>query len=154
MPKDPRTSWSLAGGVAHLARGEQVKINRNHHARSFDPSRDGDKALTWGRLMRDCHGEWLYFLRVGATVKIGHTVNLANRIPQYGGDAVSRILHIEPGTREDEAALHQRFRPFRAARLEYYGPAPHLLRYINERRAECYGMEPIDWSAVEQRKAG
>lgn len=100
--------------------------------------------IALGPLARDV-GPCVYVIVLGRDVKIGHTEDLQDRLHRYGAGAVRRLVLVEPGTYDDEQALHRRFRPFLAHGREWYAPVPHLLRWVDERRA-ALGLGPVDWT--------
>lgn len=64
-------------------------------------------------------GGWIYYLRLGDRIKIGHTTNLRQRLAAYPPD--SQLLAVEPGSRQDEAALHQLYQSYCVGGREWYG---------------------------------
>lgn len=93
-------------------------------------------------------GGWIYYLRIGDRIKIGHTVNLRNRLGSYPPDAV--LLCAHPGTRSDEAALHQLFQSYCEAGREWYGDRHQpILDHIARMVAE-HG-DPADLALAPQR---
>lgn len=86
-------------------------------------------------------GPVVYFVRTDSgLIKIGHTVDLANRIKAYGGWRT--LLAVQPGTRDDEHALHVRFADDLAEGREFFRASTGLLAYVNDVR-EPLGMEPV-----------
>lgn len=84
----------------------------------------------------------VYFIRVDdGLIKIGHTAHLADRKAVHGR-GWERLLAIEPGTRDDEAALHRRFASHLARGREYFNPAPELMEYVNNVRVQL-GVQPL-----------
>lgn len=94
-------------------------------------------------------GGWIYYLRLGDRIKIGHTVNLRQRMAAYPPDAV--LLAVEPGFRQDEQALHALFQSYRAAGREWYG-AKHqpILDRVAEARTK-HGS-PFDLGLLPERQ--
>lgn len=75
----------------------------------------------------------VYFVRADQhrnLIKIGHTANLASRIAHYGG--WHTLLALQPGSHDDEQAMHRRFRAYRALGREWFRPAPEIMDYIAE----------------------
>lgn len=107
-------------------------VNRVPHA-------DAKRSLT--NLSRDLPSV-VYFIRTkDDLIKIGHTGDLANRRTAFGA-GWQRVLAIVPGSRDDEAAMHGRFAAHLARGREYFKPAPELIEYINDIRANL-GVGPI-----------
>lgn len=80
-------------------------------------------------------GECVYVVRTpDRLIKIGYTTNLDRRIRNFGS-VWSDVLLALPGTMEDEAALHERFRAYLARGREYYFPAIELMEWVNSERA-------------------
>lgn len=77
----------------------------------------GKRAVNKDRARKS--GGWVYFLRIGDRIKIGHTTNLRSRLAAYPPDTT--VLAVCPGSREDEAALHQLFQSYREGGREWYG---------------------------------
>ena len=87
-------------------------------------------------------GEVIYAIRCpDGLIKIGWTTRLRHRRYFYGG-GFDAILAVIPGTHDEEQALHERFRPYRAKGHEYYHPTPEVLSFINEIR-ERAGIPPV-----------
>lgn len=85
----------------------------------------------------------VYFIRTDdGLIKIGHTTNLATRKRAFGS-GWERILAVIPGSRDDEAAEHERFAKHLARGHEYFHPAPEVLNRINEIR-QTLGVSPIN----------
>lgn len=74
-------------------------------------------------------------------IKIGYTTNLDRRIRSFGS-VWSDVLLALPGTLDEEAALHARFRPHLARGHEYYFPTDDLVAWVNEHR-ERLGVSRI-----------
>ena len=74
------------------------------------------------------HVGWVYFVRVGDRIKVGHAVDLSRRIKAYPPDSV--LLAVMPGSRADEAALHQELTPWRTAGREWYQSSSGVMRRI------------------------
>ncbi len=97
--------------------------------RAVRPSRRRETPTDIARQLGPC----VYAVRTDdGLVKIGHSTDLANRIKAYGGwDA---LLVAVPGTRDDEASLHQQFAKHRAHGREFYTPHAEVMAFVNERR--------------------
>lgn len=72
---------------------------------------------------------WVYFIRVGDLVKIGYTRKPPQR---FAALQPSEVLHMEPGTMQDEKRCHYLFDHLRAEGREYFRPEPDLLRFIGD----------------------
>lgn len=70
---------------------------------------------------------YVYVARVGELIKIGWSSNYKRRASALGADA---ILLVRPGTREDEAQLHERFQEHLALGREWFHPADELMDFI------------------------
>lgn len=84
-------------------------------------------------------GEVVYAARVGDTIKIGHTTNLANRLSKIAAD---EVLAFCPGTYADEQELHGRLVEHLHHGREWYYPTPGVLAVVNEMR-ETLGLAPL-----------
>jgi hypothetical protein len=76
---------------------------------------------------------WVYFFRVGKLIKIGWT----KRDPdiRFRELAADEVLHVEPGTMNDEHRCHAAFAHLRNY-LEYFNEAPDLLAFIADLKAK------------------
>jgi hypothetical protein len=81
---------------------------------------------------------YVYFARAVTTgmIKIGFSSNPWARISelQTGSADVLELASVVPGTREDEAALHERFKPHRVNR-EWFSPAPELVEHVRRSKS-------------------
>lgn len=78
-------------------------------------------------------GPVIYVVRtLDGLIKIGHTTNLYSRIRAYTKDA--ELLCILPGSRENEAAIHSRFRQHCARGKEYYRENDEIDDWIDAQR--------------------
>ncbi|WP_327582461.1 GIY-YIG nuclease family protein [Nonomuraea sp. NBC_00507] len=82
--------------------------------------------------------EYVYFIKRDGLIKIGWTTNIRSRMKALRPD---EVLHVQPGTQKDEAALHRAFRHLRVGtetggrRLrEWFQPGDDLVAYIELRR--------------------
>lgn len=71
---------------------------------------------------------WIYYLRVGERIKIGHSIRLSQRLRNYPPD--STLLAVQPGSRADEQELHNRLATYCVRGREWYHPYPALLDHI------------------------
>lgn len=74
----------------------------------------------------EAHGS-VYFARVGELIKIGWTSNTGDRMSHLHADAV---FHTQPGTRQDERALHAMFDHLLVKGREWFRSDPELVAYI------------------------
>lgn len=93
------------------------------------------RATTRARLLRDL-GPVIYYLRVGALVKIGYTGDLAQRIRDYPPD-VKLLAWRTNATFEMEQEIHAALTAHTAARVEWYYPTPEIIAVINQARIDC-----------------
>ena len=70
----------------------------------------------------------VYYVLIGAMVKIGTTVNLARRMADYPPDA--ELLVTEPGGYAKEHDRIREFIEYREARNEWFTPGPRLREHI------------------------
>lgn len=80
----------------------------------------------------------VYFIQTLAEsglVKIGYSIHPKVRLRalQSASGHRLRLLHAEPGSMQDETALHRRFAKHRTEG-EWFHPVPELLEYIESRR--------------------
>lgn len=84
----------------------------------------------------------VYFIKTrDGLIKIGHTVNLANRKVKFGS-GWQHILAVVPGSRDDEAAMHAKFGAALARGREYFHPVSELVEYVNDLRGQL-GVAPV-----------
>lgn len=94
------------------------------------------------RLKRDLPAASLiYFVRRGHHIKIGVTTDIGRRMRELERGAnmapgmrntSCELLHVQPGTVEDETRLHSEFMAYRIAGTEWFDDRPRLLARINE----------------------
>ena len=75
----------------------------------------------------------VYYLRVGALVKIGTTENLPARLRGYPPDTV--VLAVEPGGEVVEKRRHAQFRDDLSHGNEWFRPSLALMQHIADVRA-------------------
>lgn len=82
-------------------------------------------------------GSHVYFMRSGALIKIGWTVNLSTRAIQLqvGSSEPLELMLALPGERQDEKALHQQFQHLRV-RGEWFRGDQELLSFIDAKRTD------------------
>lgn len=90
----------------------------------------------------------VYYVQVGAHIKIGWTSNLDKRMRTYPPNSV--LLAAHAGTRADEHKLHQRFAVHRSHGREWYPLVPVILDHIGRVVAEhgqpdqvAFGAKPV-----------
>jgi hypothetical protein len=76
---------------------------------------------------------FVYFVRVGDLVKIGYTADPKRR---FAALQPSEVLHLEPGTMQDEKRCHAAFHHIRVEG-ELFRPDPDLLRFIDDLRSQA-----------------
>lgn len=130
--------------VRHQLQLEKALIR--HHEPFWKIMKDAER--DWQRTVRrqaafDSRVDWVYFVQIDDVIKIGHSVNVANRVrsfASYGHDV--RILALEAGDRAKEQRLHRRFAADQATvglSRELFNPSPELMDYIRHGRtcASC-----------------
>lgn len=80
----------------------------------------------------------VYYILVGAHIKIGYTTNMYSRMRAYPPD--STVLGTEPGTKETEKERHQHFEAHRALGREWFKDVPEIREYIAE---NCEPWSPL-----------
>jgi hypothetical protein len=88
--------------------------------------------------LRDLAGvELIYAIRcTDGLIKIGWTQDLMSRRRHFASsDAPEAILAIQPGTYEQEQALHQQLASSLARGKEYYHPTEQVLSLVNAIRS-------------------
>lgn len=73
----------------------------------------------------------VYFIRIGELLKIGWTTNINNRMHRLVPDAV---LHVQPGTRQDEHQYHQQFKDHLAKGKEWFHMNNTTMQMVEELR--------------------
>lgn len=99
----------------------------------------------------------VYFVQVGAHIKIGWTSDLANRMHDYPPNTV--LLATHPGKRKDEQRLHKMFAVHRSHGREWYPLVPvildHIKRVVAEHGAPVvvgFGAKPTEVPQPRQRQ--
>jgi hypothetical protein len=75
---------------------------------------------------------WVYFIRVGDLVKIGYTADPKRR---FAALQPSEVLHLEPGTMQDELRCHDAFAHLRVDG-EHFRPEADLLAFVADLRRQ------------------
>ena len=116
-----------------------------HYLNSYMPSNVEDRMLIAVRAVENQRAQQaerkaftpktgqVYYVHVGEYIKIGYSDNLPNRIRAYPPG--SKLLAVEPGDLTLEYQRHRQFEEYRAARNEWYRPAPELLAHIDRVRS-------------------
>lgn len=115
--------------------------SRNTHQVGPDPTRAhmGCPAFSRAAALRSL-GPVVYAARVGGTIKIGYTTNLAMRLNAFGRD--SELLAFKRGTYVDEQAIHASLTGHLHHALEWYYPTPRVMGLVNSWREEI-GLQPV-----------
>lgn len=87
----------------------------------------------------------VYYVQVGAHIKIGWASDLTKRMRAYPPN--SQLLAAEPGTRQDEARMHRRFAAHRTHGREWYAPVPSILHHIEQVKAKHQQPEDVVFGA-------
>lgn len=86
----------------------------------------------------------VYYVRLGDHVKIGTTVNLAQRIRSFYVEQDS-VLATEPGSYDVESYRHRQFAAERIDKgRELFNPSPRLLRHIDRMRSQMTDDPPTE----------
>lgn len=104
------------------------RIERMHRA---EDERDGKRL------------EWVYFIRLGDSVKIGHTVNVLNRFRNITLYVFGELIALEAGTRALEKRLHRQFKEYvvrgDGGSVEIFELVPEVEEYIESGRSCATG---------------
>lgn len=87
----------------------------------------------------------VYYVRVGAYIKIGWSSDLAKRMRAYSPDSV--LLATEPGDRQLETRRHRMFAAHRTHGREWYAMVPALLHHIDTITTEHGAPDPVTFAA-------
>lgn len=71
---------------------------------------------------------FIYYIRTGGRIKIGHTHSPWRRLSQYPPDV--EVLYVERGNRTAERAEHQQLRAYLADGREWFQDRPEVTDYI------------------------
>lgn len=100
----------------------QVQITENPGMALPTPYRPAalphDRPGIPGQRQGEVRPGWIYYLRIDDRIKIGYASILKDRLKSYPPNA--RLLAAHEGTKDDEAELHKRFRPYRRDGREWY----------------------------------
>jgi T5orf172 domain len=79
---------------------------------------------------------FIYFIASADAVKIGYSSNLEGRFRKMATDASARLelLHVEPGTMNQEKLFHRHFEAIRS-HGEWFRKTPDLLAFIEQRKS-------------------
>lgn len=122
--------WATVNGgiktaeMRKTAAAEAAAHARDEAAAKLDAGQDLDRT--------DPVPGWIYYLRVGDTIKIGYARSVYNRLRQYPPNAV--LLAVEPGTPKIERARHSLFHAHLAAGREWFHPNAELDTWIDQIR--------------------
>lgn len=90
---------------------------------------------------------WVYYIRTGGRIKIGHSVNLDRRLAQYPPDV--ELLYAQHGSKKLERTEHHRFRPHLTDGREWFKDTPEVTEPILAMAEADLGWrqdhEDIDW---------
>lgn len=102
------------------------------------------------------HGT-VYYVQVGAHIKIGWTRDLDKRMRAYPPN--SQLLAAQPGTRQDETKMHRRFAAHRTHGREWYAPVPSILHHIEQVKSGhqqpdgvTFGAQPVTIPEPRERQ--
>lgn len=73
---------------------------------------------------------FVYYLRVGERIKVGHSVDVKRRMRAYPPGC--QLLAVEPGDRQLELRRHRQFVASRTDGREWFRPTPDLLELVRE----------------------
>jgi len=82
---------------------------------------------------REASDGWVYYVRVGRLIKIGHTKVVYDRLRAYPPDAT--LLAVEPGTRQLEKERHSRFRAHLEHGREWFAEVDEVMDWVAKVRA-------------------
>lgn len=71
---------------------------------------------------------WVYYIRMGDTIKIGYSIDVAQRMRSYPPNA--ELLAAHPGTEVLEKQIHQKFREHLVRGREWFAPAAEIMTHI------------------------
>lgn len=94
---------------------------------------------------------YVYYIRTGGRIKIGHTVNLWRRLSQYPPDI--ELLYVQTGTKELERSEHQRFRAYLADGREWFQDRPEVTAPIEEMASSTTGQGALGGGFWRRRQA-
>ena len=87
----------------------------------------------------------IYYLKVGAHIKVGWTSDMSRRMRSYPPNSV--LLATEPGTRRDERRRHRMLAAHRSHGNEWYVPAPSVLHHIDMVKGKYGEPDPAAFAA-------
>lgn len=136
IPDAPFPVCFKHGGQLYAFLRERVEQASGDQQRSLDVLVDilGRREEILPTREATAHGV-VYYVQVGAYIKIGCSVNLRARLRSYPLDR--RLLATEPGYDIEEAERHSQFAEYRAMGREWFHPGERLVEHINRlRRAQ------------------
>lgn len=72
---------------------------------------------------------WVYYIRMGDTIKIGYSVDVAQRMRAYPPSA--ELLAAHPGTELLEKQMHQKLKAHLVRGREWFAPADEVMAHID-----------------------
>jgi hypothetical protein len=140
-PQDPafseimQAAWDFRSSGIGLSEGTvQMAIQLGRHKRERQ-----ERVQPPVRTDPNIHPPVVYYIRRGATVKIGTTTNLRQRMAAL---LPEEILATEPGGYELEAQRHRQFQDLRIDKREWFHAGPRLQRHILTVRATHGAPDP------------
>lgn len=85
------------------------------------------------------HGPVVYFIENGATVKIGHSTNLRNRVRSLSLQEKNVLLLLQGGLTL-ERALHATYEKERIDATEWFAKSDRLVAFIESKRGDLEGQ--------------
>lgn len=77
---------------------------------------------------------WVYYVRVGELIKVGHSKVVSDRLKAYPPDA--ELLAVEPGSRALEGERHSRFGAFLRHGREWFEDNAEVRSWIAQVRSD------------------
>ena len=94
---------------------------------------------------------YVYYVRTGARIKIGHTKNIYRRLSQYPPDI--EVLYIQLGGKQLERSEHLRLRAYLAEGREWFQDRPEVTDLIADMADNTKWQGLLDGNWWRRRKA-
>lgn len=133
--------------VDEPAVGIAIRIGRARHQRRAQQVQGDPTPPKRIGGTRDAHQGFVYYIRRGAMVKIGTTVNLRQRMSDLRPD---EVLAVEPGSYAREAELHRLFQHLRVpGQREWFYAGREIQDHV-ERVLDQNGPPPADLATLPE----
>ena len=118
-------AWLVMEGLAQVYKApevtalDRIRFRQEHGHEGWRREPAKDQKIDPG---------WVYYIRMGDHIKIGYSIDVAQRMRAYPPNA--ELLAAHPGTELLEKQIHQKFREHLARGREWFHPADEVMAHI------------------------